>query len=90
MDGDFDDGLVDRAGHFIPPERRVRPAQCRCGARRYASQEAASEMERSGVDKCPTCHTFATDHEWRGTWGDPSDNESPRCIDCDIRYGSHR
>lgn len=83
MTGDYDDGLTTREGQYLP-------VRCRCGARAYPTIDAANQAERSGADKCPTCHTFATDHTWRGDYGDPSDNENPRCIDCDIRHGSHR
>src|SRR3954463_11711167 len=50
---------------------------CRCRALRSETQEYLK-------GKCPTCRTFARDHEWSG------DAESDfRCIDCDVRYGSH-
>lgn len=88
MDGDYDDGLVDREGRSIPVSRPA--TRCRCGARTYATAEAATQAERSGADKCHTCHTFATDHAWRGDYSDPSDSANPRCHDCDIRRGSHR
>jgi hypothetical protein len=61
-----------------------REAFCRCGARRYASEAEASKVERSGLDKCPVCQTFARDH---GFWGDEFSDY--RCYDCDVRSGSH-
>lgn len=51
---------------------------CRCGAK-------TDNINRSGADTCPVCHTFSTDHTFRG-----SDDSDWRCYDCDARYSSHR
>lgn len=59
-------------------------AYCRCGDRRYPSMEEARAVERSGLDKCPRCGTFALDHPF---WGDEASDW--RCYDCDTRSGSH-
>ena len=60
------------------------PATCRCGARTYPTQAEAEKAEPNGSFKCPTCHTFARDHEFRG-----DESSDYRCFDCDVRYGSH-
>jgi hypothetical protein len=66
------------------------PFRCSCGAAQFATEAARRAAQPDGVHKCPTCRTFATDHEWRGDWSSPDDNVNPRCWDCDIRFGSHR
>lgn len=60
-------------------------AVCKCGERRYASFAEALIAEPESRFKCPTCRTFATDHEWVPGF-DPDEN---RCGDCDIRANSH-
>lgn len=57
-------------------------AVCKCGARKYESQDAADAAEPNGSYKCPTCHTFASDHACQC-------NEDFRCYHCDTRHGSH-
>lgn len=71
------------------PEPTTMVAFCRCGGRAYPTNEAARAAEPHGSFKCPTCHTFAKDHEWRGDFSDPGDAFNPRCWDCDVRLGSH-
>lgn len=56
------------------------PFRCKCGERQYATDPFGT-----GAGKCPTCHTFATDHEF---YGDESSDF--RCYDCDARSHSHR
>lgn len=57
---------------------------CKCGNRTYATMDEAHAAEPNGSYKCPECHTFATDHYWRG-----DEDSDFRCYDCDTRYGSH-
>jgi hypothetical protein len=59
-------------------------AFCKCGARRYASEDEANEAEPNGSYKCPDCGTFAKAHPFNG-----DDSTDWRCYECDTRYGSH-
>jgi len=59
--------------------------RCKCGERRYATVHDAYVAEPSGSYKCPTCHTFATDHPYVN-----NSYDEDRCGECDTRMHSHR
>jgi hypothetical protein len=65
--------------------RTLLVATCQCGRNVYASEAIAHMNERSGADKCPVCHTFATDHTFSG-----DEYSDFRCFWCDARSYSHR
>lgn len=76
-------GAAERPILRVPFADLMKAFTCSCGAMQFDTREEALAAQPHGEFKCPTCRTFAKDHEFVYV------DEEGRCLDCDTRYYSH-